>query len=167
MRSDRLEVEEIHEATARLWEAMFEASLEYLEEECECTDSRFLTGSIQINGAWDGAIVLRASFNFARSIAQLMLGLDDAGDEEICDAMGELTNLTSGAIQTLLPEPSELTPPSVIEGCDYKLVFPGLELINSIHCRFREEPLSILIFEARSGDAKIQHEVVVDGVAPR
>ena len=167
MRSDRLEVEEIHEATARLWEAMFEASLEYLEEECESADGRFLTGSIQITGAWDGAVVLRASFNFARNIAQLMLGLDDAGDEEICDAMGELTNLTSGAIQTLLPEPSELTPPSVIEGCDYKLVFPGLELINSVHCRFHDEPLSILIFEARNGDAKIQHEVVVDGVVPR
>src|SRR5215813_8237862 len=98
MRSDRLEVEEIHEATARLWEAMFEDSLEYLEEECESAEGRFLTGSIQVTGAWDGAVVLRGSFNFARKIAQLMLGLDDAGDEEICDAMGELTNLTSGAI---------------------------------------------------------------------
>jgi len=55
----------------------------------------------------------------------------------------------------------------VIEGRDYKLVFPGLELINSVHCRFRDEPLSIMIFESRSGGAKIQHEVVVDGIASR
>src|SRR5579863_3038274 len=116
MRRDQLEIEEIHEAAERLWQAMFEDSLEYLEQECESKDSRFLTGSIQISGAWDGAVVLRASFAMVRVIAQIMLGLEDASDEDICDAMGELTNLTSGAIQTLLPEPSELTPPSVIEG---------------------------------------------------
>jgi len=73
MRSDRLEVEEIHEATARLWEAMFEDSLEYLEEECEGSDGRFLTGSIQITGAWDGAVVLRSRPSYPNHRSSLRL----------------------------------------------------------------------------------------------
>jgi chemotaxis protein CheX len=166
MRRDQLEVEEIHEAAERLWQAMFEDSLEYLEEECEPSDPRFLTGCIQISGAWEGAVVLRASFGLVRIIAQLLLGLEDAADEDICDAMGELTNLSSGAIQTLLPEPSELTPPSVIEGRDYKLVFPGLEMINQVNCRFRGEPLTIMIFESRGEDPHKTHDTA-NGLAPR
>lgn len=166
MRRDQLEIEEIHEAAERLWQAMFEDSLEYLEQECESKDSRFLSGSIQISGAWEGAVVLRASFTMVRIIAQIMLGLDDASDEDICDAMGELTNLTSGAIQTLLPEPSELTPPSVVEGRDYKLIFPGLDLIKQVNCRFHDEPLTILVFESRTSDSN-NEEHPVNGAAPR
>jgi CheY-specific phosphatase CheX len=147
MRREQLLTEEIHEAAERLWQSMFEQSLEYLSEEGETEDPRFLTGCIQVTGAWEGAVVLRSSFKFARIIAELMLGLEEADDEEVCHAMGELTNLTSGALQALLPAPSELTPPSVIEGKDYKLILPGHSIVNETHCRFRSEPLTILLFE--------------------
>jgi CheY-specific phosphatase CheX len=49
--------------------------------------------------------VLRASFKFARIVAEMMLGLEETADEKVRDAMGELTNLTSGALQALLPLP--------------------------------------------------------------
>jgi CheY-specific phosphatase CheX len=160
MRREQLLTEEIHEAAERLWQSMFEESLEYLSEEGETEDQRFLTGCIQVTGAWEGAVVLRASFAFARVVAGLMLGLEEAADEEVCDAMGELTNLTSGALQALLPAPSELTPPSVIEGKDYKLILPGHSVVNETHCRFRNEPLTIMLFECCSEEQSTIEESV-------
>ena len=84
----------------------------------------------------------------AQQLAGSMLEMADLGAAEICDAIGELTNLIGGAVQALLPAPSELSHPSVVAGKDYRLIFPRCSIVNEIHLGFCAEPISLMLFEA-------------------
>ncbi len=164
MRRVQLEANDINQLLQGIWGTLFDAELEVCgaaEAESPATD--FITGCIQISGAWEGGIVLRSTMVLARELAGLMLGLEAPEDPETCDAIGELTNLMAGAAQTLLPAPSELTPPSVIEGKDYKLVLPHSRMVNEVHFRFHSEALTVMIFEAGTQHAASRTVLPADG----
>jgi chemotaxis protein CheX len=144
----RLEQDDIHQLADRIWDSMFGAGLERLEREGLSEDQRFLTGCVQITGAWEGAAVVRCSYTLASHLASVMFGVEELALEEVCDTVGELTNLTAGAVQALMPSPSELSPPSVVEGKDYKLILPRCSITNQAYFRFHEEPFNIMVFEA-------------------
>ena len=142
-----LAVEDIHQLAQNIWDMMFGGGLEVAENE-PAGGAAFLTGSIQITGAWEGVVALRVSLDLARELACSMLAIEDPQETDLCDAIGELANLTAGAVQPLLPTPTELTPPTVIEGRDYKLVFPRCSIVNEAAFGFRSQPLTITLFEA-------------------
>ena len=144
----RLEKDDIHQLADRIWESMFGDGLERLEEEARSADERFLTGCVQLTGAWEGAAVVRCSFKLACHLASVMFGSEELAEAEVSDCVGEMTNLTAGAVQAMVPSPSELTPPSVVEGKDYKLVLPRCQVMNQVHFRFHNEPFNILVFTA-------------------
>ncbi|HVN28304.1 MAG TPA: chemotaxis protein CheX [Candidatus Binataceae bacterium] len=146
--TSRLEQEDIHQLADRIWESMFGSPMERLAGEGTSDDERFLTGCVQLTGAWDGAAVVRCSYRLASQLAAMMLGAEDLALEEVCDAVGELANLTAGAVQALMPSPSELSPPSVVEGKEYKLVLPRCGIMNQAYFRFNDEPFTILVYEA-------------------
>jgi len=54
-------------------------------------------------------------------------------------------------VQAMMPSPSELSPPSVVEGKDYKLILPRCAIMNEVHFRYQEEPFNIVVFEAITG----------------
>jgi len=143
-----LEADDLVQLVQGIWGTLFDAKLEPRAAEPASPADGFITSCIRIGRAWEGVVVLRASLLVARELASLMFGLEASEDAETCDAMGELTNLIAGAAQTLLPAPSELTPPSVIEGKDYRLVLPHSSMVNELHFSFHGEPLSVMIFEA-------------------
>lgn len=144
----RLEQDDIHQLADRIWESMFGPGLERLDSEGPSVDDRFLTGCVQLTGAWEGAAVVRCSYKLASHLASTMFGIEELSEEEVCDTVGELANLTAGAVQALMPSPSELSPPSVVEGKDYRLILPRCSIMKEVHFRFREEPFNILVFEA-------------------
>jgi CheY-specific phosphatase CheX len=146
--SSRLEQDDLHQLADRIWESMFGEGLELLERERTSGGDRFLTGCVQLTGAWEGAAVVRCSFKLASQLASTMFGMDELEDAEVCDTVGELANLTAGAVQALMPSPSELSPPSVIEGKNYKLILPRCSVINEAHFQFCDEPFNIMVFEA-------------------
>lgn len=80
-----------------------------------------LTGCVQITGAWQGAVTLDCSAELARQAAALMFGIEPHGvnQEQVQDAIGELTNIIGGNFKSLLPEPCHLSLPAVTEGTDY------------------------------------------------
>jgi chemotaxis protein CheX len=145
----RIEQDEIHQLADRIWDAMFGEGLERLDREGHSEDPRYLTGCVQLTGAWEGAAVVRCSYKLASQLAATMFGAAELADEEVSDTVGELANLTAGAVQALMPSPSELSPPSVVEGKDYKLVLPRCAIMNQAHFRFCEEPFNIVVFEAQ------------------
>ena len=145
----RLEQDDIHQLADRIWESMFGGGMEKLDSEALSDDSRFLTGCVQLTGAWEGASVVRCSYRLASHLASTMFGTEELAVEEVCDAIGELANLTAGAVQAMMPAPSELSPPSVIEGKDYKLILPRSSIMNQAHFRFNDEPFTIVVFEAQ------------------
>ncbi len=63
-----------------------------------------------------------------------MFGIDEneAGEEEIQDAIGELANMTGGNIKSLLPEPCYLSLPAVAI-TDHGFRVPGSELVTQIN----------------------------------
>lgn len=80
-----------------------------------------LTGCVQITGAWRGAVTLDCSSDLAREAAAIMFGIEprQVDQEQIQDAIGELTNMIGGNFKSLLPEPCQLSLPAVTEGTDY------------------------------------------------
>lgn len=135
---------------------MFGEGLERLDSEGSTADERFLTGCVQLTGAWEGAAVVRCSYKLASHLASTMFGMEELAVEEVCDTVGELANLTAGAVQALMPSPSELSPPSVVQGKDYKLILPRCSVMNEVYFRFQQEPFNIVIFEATE-DPKAAH----------
>jgi chemotaxis protein CheX len=144
----RLEKDDLHQLADRIWESMFGDGLERLAKEASSDDPRFLTGCVQLTGAWEGAAVVRCSFKLASHLASVMFGTEELASEEVCDSVGELANLTAGAVQALMPSPSELSPPSVVEGKDYKLSLPHCTIMNQAYFVFQDEPFTIVVFEA-------------------
>jgi CheY-specific phosphatase CheX len=76
-----------------------------------------LQGSIQIAGAWQGAVVLSCSPEYARSMAAGMFGAepDSLSAADVNDALGELVNVIGGNLKQLLPAPCHLSLPAVRE----------------------------------------------------
>ena len=104
-----LDAHQIHRVTEDLWLTMFSLELQHLEREApRDPENGFLTGCIHISGSWEGAAMLSCSTKLARQVAGIMFGSSELSDNEVSDAIGELTNITAGQIQPLLPSPSEL-----------------------------------------------------------
>ena len=62
-----------------------------------------LLGSITFSNALEGCLAIRCNWLCAKVIAVNMLGLDpsdDISDEEICDAIGEITNMVMGSVKS-------------------------------------------------------------------
>jgi chemotaxis protein CheX len=76
-----------------------------------------LQGSIQIVGAWQGAVVLSCSPEYARAMAAGMFGAepDTLSAADVNDALGELVNVIGGNLKQLLPSPCHLSLPAVRE----------------------------------------------------
>lgn len=88
------------------------------------------TGMVTISGAWEGAVVVRCAKDLAFSVSESMFGMQrgEATDDDVRDAIGEITNMVGGNVKALLPEPSKLGLPMVGEGTDYGLSMPGTEV---------------------------------------
>jgi len=62
-----------------------------------------LMGSITFNNGLEGCLAIRCSIAGARTIAANMLGLDgsdELSEEEVCDAIGEITNMVMGSVKS-------------------------------------------------------------------
>ncbi len=72
-------------------------------------------------------VTLSIPETLARKTAALMFEVapDEATDEDIEDAMGELANMTGGSFKSLLEGTCELGLPVVTIGVDYSVRFPG------------------------------------------
>ena len=87
----------------------------------------FQTSYIQVAGAWEGTVVCIGSEVLIRQAAAVMFKMpQDAVTIELKrDALGELTNMIGGNLKALLPGPSFLCLPAVIEGSYYSVCVPS------------------------------------------
>lgn len=63
-----------------------------------------------------------------------MLDLDPAAlsQQDVADAWGELVNMIAGNLKALMPPPSEVSLPSVVEGTTYIYRVPRTEVLNEL-----------------------------------
>ncbi len=92
------------------------------------------TGCVHISGEWNGTVFVQCSVEHASAAAEAMFMAEPGtlGDDEVSDALGELTNMIGGNIKSLLPEPSKLSIPSVANGENYTVRVPGAHLVDAV-----------------------------------
>jgi chemotaxis protein CheX len=112
-----------------------------------------LTGRVEIEGAWHGAILLSCSGHFAKRAASLMFGLDatDVGSAEVQDALGELANMISGNVKALLPGPCRLSLPTVAPGLAEPLLREG-DVERQLWFDCEADPIVVRVLTATDGD---------------
>jgi len=102
--------------------------------------------TVTISGEWNGAVSLEFGTGTAEAVSARMLGLADAGETDVADAIGELVNMVGGNVKSLMPGPSTLSLPVVsagriahstdtVEVCHCDLRWAGLPMTISVHAR--------------------------------
>lgn len=117
-------------------------------------DENSLTGCVQITGAFEGAVTLESSTELARRAAGIVLGVDPVTTslEEIRDVLGELTNIIGGNLKGLVPGPSHLSLPAVVDGVEFRLTVPRSRLVTEATFDCEGEPLRVTILRGIEND---------------
>lgn len=71
---------------------------------------------VDIEGGFDGMVVVRCSQATARQLAAVMFDTDPEllPDTDVVDALGEVANQVGGVVKTMVPGPSALSLPTVV-----------------------------------------------------
>lgn len=90
-------------------------------------DDESVTASVQIHGDFDGAVHLTCPRALAVEAAGRMFRLPASrlSDDDLRDALGELTNMVAGNLKSRLPGRSRLSLPTVVEGAGYEITRLG------------------------------------------
>jgi len=105
-----------------IFETMVFVSLEESSEPGQEIEGDALLGSITFKGGIEGCLAICCSVPCAKTIATNMLGMDiseEIGKEEICDAIGEVTNMIMGSVKSRILEDIgnlEVSIPLVVSG---------------------------------------------------
>jgi chemotaxis protein CheX len=99
------------------------------EERTVLIDGQLVVGTVGFIGELSGLIYLYLGAEFANELASHILGmsvseLEEAGDEVVNDAVGELTNMTVGTFKNQLCDhgfPCKLTIPSILRGSNFSI----------------------------------------------
>jgi chemotaxis protein CheX len=109
-------------------------------------DESTVTGIVHIDGAWHGAVFVRCPLALASLVTAAMFQGDEAPHlDEVCDALGELTNMVAGNVKALLPQPSALSLPTVAFGSDYEIAVVGTRPIASVSFTSETYPLVVSV----------------------
>jgi chemotaxis protein CheX len=118
---------EIHDVVHSIWETVLGWDIQPTAAlDLPHGNRGFRSGFIQIAGAWEGVIVCIGSEALVRRAAAVMFGVpqETLTIELLHDALGELTNMVGGNLKALLPGPSFLCLPAVVEGSNYSVCIP-------------------------------------------
>ncbi len=110
------------EGAKEVFETMIFMDLEEPSEPDEQIEGDSFLGSITFTNSIEGCLAIRCSVPCAKNIAANMLGIDtpeEVNEEEVCDALGEVTNMVMGSVKSRIQtETGELlvSIPTVIHG---------------------------------------------------
>lgn len=101
--------------TQEVWSSFLDLELTAVPCEAAVLTGPVLVAVVRISGAWEGAVQLECSPDHAHAAAAAMFagGAGTTSGDDASDALGELANIVSGNVKSLLPAPSALSIPSV------------------------------------------------------
>ena len=141
---------ETSEITWTIWKTVLDLTVQRTNGQWPVgTAESLLTGCVLIAGAWKGAVILDCTETLARRVTGIMFGVDPARatEDEIRDALGELTSITGGNIKGLMPGPSTLSMPAVVAGRDYRLIVPGSRRLSRVSFACEEDALVVTVVQ--------------------
>ena len=127
--------ESLRHLVVDIWTALVGLPMVLAERETLALVGRpLVSGRIEVLGQWRGHIGVMATAGLATGIASAMFDKRavDVSEDDRCDAIGELTNVTGGNFKALLaPLESQLTLPRVTSGAPPALA-PGERLLGEV-----------------------------------
>jgi chemotaxis protein CheX len=143
--------DDVRQIAETIWSAMIGLDLRPVDPSAvrDRAGSTF-TGCVHITGAWRGVVALHCSERLARTLAAVLFDVDAAAASirETQDAVGELVNMTGGNLKALVPEPSQLSLPTVAQGGDFTVSVPGSRLVVQTAFECIGEPILLTMLES-------------------
>ena len=142
--------QEILEITEATWQAMLGLDIQprVLPASLD-TGAGYLTGRVEISGAWNGVVLLHGSIQLAQAAASVIFSNSNGAvtEQDQMDAMYELTNIIGGNIKSLLPEPCQLSLPCVYGTTPEILEVPGAEQVSELVFDCQGQPLFVSVWK--------------------
>jgi chemotaxis protein CheX len=140
--------DQVVEIARDVWSSFLGMELEPVPDDLAPTGAT-VTGCVHVSGEWNGSVFLQCSAEHATAAAEAMFMAEPGslGEDEVGDALGELTNMVGGNVKSLLPEPSRLSIPSVARGESYTVRVPGASLVDAVTLLGPAGPVSISVWE--------------------
>jgi chemotaxis protein CheX len=143
----------IHEVAQCVFETMLNMQLE-MADDTPSASTNDLLATIQITGAFMGCVILGLSDEAAKASAATMLNVPagevSRADER--DVAAELVNMIGGNIKSLLPGPSLLSLPAVMEGQQACFVVHKAELLENVVLLTPAGPLSLRLYASMANN---------------
>ena len=152
-------VKAIRAATEEVFATMLGAGVD-LDDDAKCDPESGLMALVGLTGSWSGAGTLSCTPALANRIAADMFMSEPAEDptainDEVLDAVAEMTNMVVGNIKNALEQEvgtMGISIPSVIYGRNFHFKSLTGKLIATVAFRWQAEPLEIKIVLAPSSD---------------
>jgi chemotaxis protein CheX len=140
--------EEILGITRDVWESFTGTTIEPADHQVRPDGGDVTVGWVTVTGEWQGSVLLACPARLARMAAAAMFDLPAAqlDDEQVADALGELTNMIGGNIKSLIPGPSRLSMPTVTVGAPATVPTPGAALLSTVSLACEGLPLTVSVW---------------------
>jgi chemotaxis protein CheX len=140
--------EEILGITRDVWESFTGRAIDVADGQARPGGGDVTVGCVTVTGAWQGRVLLACPAQLARMAAAAMFDLpaERLDDREVADALGELTNMVSGNIKSLIPGPSRLSMPAVTVGDAPTVKPPHAALVTTVSLACEGLPLTVSVW---------------------
>ena len=141
--------EQIAEITQDVWGSFLTLDLVHVPGPAEPLDGQVVAGCVHVSGEWEGSIFVECTRSHADAAAAAMFQAapGELSEDEVADALGELTNMVGGNVKGLLPAPSKLSIPSVALGDHCHIRVPGARLVEGVLLVGESGPVRITVWE--------------------
>jgi chemotaxis protein CheX len=111
-----IETELLQELAAQVWLTTLNLDVVSARRRRPAETNDLLCAAVSIDGGWVGQIQVMCTRVAAAAAAASLFRIDDdqLSEADLLDAMGEVANVTGGAIKPLLPGECQLHPPVVL-----------------------------------------------------
>jgi chemotaxis protein CheX len=159
MLDQELVLHAIRAATEDVFATMLDAEIQF-DDSAKGDPESGLMALVGLTGNWSGAGTLSCSPALGNRAASAMFMSDPVADsnainDEVLDAVAELTNMVVGNIKNTLEQhlgPMAISIPSVIYGRNFHFRSLTGKMIASVAFRWRSEPLEVKVVLAPSSD---------------
>lgn len=141
---------DLFEILETIWSTQLDFELDHDEQpsaRTEDSEESLMTGTVQISGGFSGAVHLICGRSVVRAAAARMFSVPEAdlSDEDLRDALGELTNMVGGNVKTLLPGSEFISLPTVIEGSNYGVARLDSDVVAETQGSYEGRPLRAVL----------------------
>jgi len=114
-----------------IWSSILAMDVFERDGGAELPSGATLAGCVHLAGEPPAAVVIECTDSVARHAAATMFAMDPAllTAADIRDAVGELANMAAGNLKASLPDPYQLSTPTVISGNDFRTHLPTSERV--------------------------------------